>query len=198
MSIDQYDFIEVPGANGIRIPIVKRTDGFEEDTTGVRVPDWMVHISNTSGTTSTLNGYETFTELFGWYCESSRHVKGDATNHLYTSATLWHSDIFIVTQNGIHNQSINKWLTDGTITDQIIIHRIIRTGDAGNYGITVIQELIFQTCHWCGMHNYLDWNIARFTACSRVNTVAGIKQNGVPIGKASCIIDYVNNTVSTS
>jgi hypothetical protein len=197
MSIDMYEYLEIPGASGVRIPLVKRTNGQEEDTTGVRVPDWMVHIGGASGTQSTLNGYEEWTELFGWYCESSRHVKGDSTNNLYTSAKLWHSDVFLITQNGIHNKSVNKWIADGTITDTIKIHRITRTGNTENYGISIIQEIVFQTCHWCGMHSHLDWSIIRFTACTRTNTVTGFRQNGIlaSCGQTSCTIDYTNNTI---
>lgn len=194
MSIDQYEFIECPGANGITIPIVKKTTGEEDDTTGVRVPDWMVKIDGAQ-TSSYINGYTAYTELFGWYAESSRHVKGDSANGLCPSSTLWHSDIFLVMQNGFQNAHINKSVADGTITPNITIIRLSRI----NNKVEVIQTLVFSSCHWVGIHAYLDWSIARFTACIRSNTVQGFDQKeggGGSFGSASCIVDYTQNTVT--
>ncbi|MDR1907435.1 MAG: hypothetical protein LBQ43_01055 [Holosporales bacterium] len=188
--LDQYELLECPGANGVLIPVVKRTDGFEEDTTGVRVPDWMVLIEQSDGQ-STLKGYEKHIELFGWYCESSRHVKGDSSNHLYTSGTLWHSDVFLVMQNGKHNHNINKWIAAGDITTGVTIVRLSRVNDA----IQPLQQLRFEICHWAGMHAYLDWSIARFTACRRSNTVFAFDQGGKSKGQTSCTTNYVDNTV---
>lgn len=191
MSIDQYEFIECPGASGIRIPCVKRSDGLEEDTTGVRVPDWMIYIPG-SDVKSTLAGFEKgYTELFGWYCESSRHVSGNSSNSLYTSSTLWHSDVFFTTQNGPHNHNINTWIAAGTITEFVIIIRLARV----NGKIQRIQQISFKVVHWTGTHAYLDWNIARFTACQRTNTVQGFHQDGTPAGNAACTTNYADNTV---
>ncbi|MDR1207812.1 MAG: hypothetical protein LBJ89_00505 [Holosporales bacterium] len=192
MSIDQYEFIECPGASGIRIPCVKRTDGLEEDTTGVRVPDWMVYIEE-SDVQSTLDGYEDeHTELFGWYCESSRHVTGNSSNSLYTSGTLWHSDVFLVTQNAAHNHNINKWIAAGDITPSVKIIRLTRVNDV----IEPIQEILFEVIHWTGIHAYLDWSITRFTACRRTNKVWGFGQDGTAAGQAACETNYVDNTIA--
>ncbi|MDR0631498.1 MAG: hypothetical protein LBF66_02950 [Holosporales bacterium] len=193
MSIDQYDFIECPGASGVRIPCVKRTDGREDDTTGVRVPDWLVHIEN-SDVYCALEDFPDpgYTELFGWYCESSRHVTGNSSNSLYTSGTLWHSDVFLVTQNAAHNHNINKWIAAGDITASVKIIRLSRVNGA----IEPVQTLLFEVIHWTGMHAYLDWSIARFTACRRTNTVRGFPQDGsAPAGHAECTTNYVDNTV---
>lgn len=75
MSIDQYTYIEIPGNRNIRIPIVKRTSEQEEDSTGVRLPDWLVAITGEELITSSkFSGFEGYTELLGFYCESSRYV----------------------------------------------------------------------------------------------------------------------------
>jgi hypothetical protein len=190
MSIDQYEFIEVPGARDIRIPLVKRTTGLEKDTTGVIVPDWVVYIDG-SNATSTLDGYEDWVELGGWLCESSRHVQGYPINQL-RPAVSWHSPVYLVLPNGPQNPHINNCIAKGICTQRIVIRRITRIGDAT---VTVIQELTFQTCHWCIICAYLDWSIAGFTACVRTNTVIGFTQRGVACGQTSCTINYVDNTI---
>ncbi|MDR1597551.1 MAG: hypothetical protein LBR89_01285, partial [Holosporales bacterium] len=186
--MDQYEFIRVPGTD-VLIPVVKRSDQEEHDTTGVRVPDWMVCIDTCPGE-STLSGFEDYIELFGWYCESSRHVKGDSSNNLRTSGTLWHSDVYLVMQNGVHNHKINTWIADGTIISAVVIERLVRM----NSVVETTQDILFTACHWSGMFSYLDWSIARFTACSRINTVYGFDQeSGSPTGNASCHTDYAEN-----
>lgn len=192
MSIDQYEYIECPGSSGIRIPICKRTRGEEEDRTGAHIPDWMVHIDD-ADTMSTLDGYEDYTELMGWYCESSRHVKGDSVNNLYTAGTLWHSDVFLVMENGRQNAYINRSVADGTITPNIKIVRLTHI----NSEVHAIQTLVFSTCHWAGVHTHMDWTIARFTACQRSNTVQAFTQNGTLKGSALCEVDYETNEVDS-
>lgn len=193
MSIDQYTFIEVPGTRDIRIPIVKRTSEQEEDSTGVRLPDWLVNIKGEDDITSSkFSGFEAFTELFGFYCESSRYVTGDSSNNLYTSGTLWHSDVFLVTQNAKHNASINKAIADGTIFPSVTIVRVSKVNGANQ----PIQELTFTNCHWCSSQAYLDWTITAFTACQRTNRVHGFSQIGEKKGCNACTTDYTQNTVA--
>ncbi|MDR1598071.1 MAG: hypothetical protein LBR89_04015 [Holosporales bacterium] len=198
--MDQYEYLTVPGVD-VRIPVVKRSDQEEHDTTGVRVPDWMVIIDGCTGE-STLNKYEDYIELFGWYCESSRHVRGDSANNLRTSGTLWHSDVFLVMQNGVHNHQINTWINCGKITTYITIVRLTRVNldespeDPSSVQVQTIQELMFATCHWVGMYAYLDWSIARLTACERVNRMHEFKQReGVLGGNTLCHTSYAHNTV---
>lgn len=191
MSIDQYEYLDFPGSSGIRIPLCKKTTGEEEDRTGLHLPDWMVTIDG-AGTNSTLAGYETYTELMGWYCESSRHVKGDSVNNLHTAGTLWHSDVYLVLENGFHNAYITRSVADGTITPNISIVRLSHIQSA----VQKIQELTFSTCHWVGVHNHLDWLFVRFTACKRKNTVTAFKQDGQKRGDNTCITNYETNEVA--
>lgn len=192
MSIDQYTYIEIPGNRNIRIPIVKRTSEQEEDSTGVRLPDWLVAITGEELITSSkFSGFEGYTELLGFYCESSRYVSGDSSINLYTSSTLWHSDVFLVMQNGPHNASINKAIADGTIFPSVEIIRVSKINGANQ----IIQKITFLTCHWCSSQAYLDWSIFAFTACIRMNEVQGFSQRGENKGVAMCTTDYAQNTI---
>lgn len=190
MSIDQYEYLDFPGTSGIRIPICKKTFGEEEDRTGVHIPDWMVSIDG-AGTKSALKDYTQYTELMGWYCESSRHVKGDSVNPLYTGGTLWHSDVFLILENGFHNAYITRSVADGTITPKIVLVRLSHI----NSTVQVVQQLTFSTCHWVGVHNHMDWLLVRFTACKRENKVTAFTQNGTQKGSNACIVDYETNEV---
>lgn len=193
-SIDQYTFIDVPGTRKIRIPIVKRTSEQEEDSTGVRLPDWIVSITGESViTASNFPDFDEYIELFGFYYELSRYVTGDSSNNLYTSGTLWHSDVFLVTQNGLHNVSINKAIADGTIFPEVDILRISKI----NGETKVIQQLTFETCHWCSSQSYLDWTIVAFTACTRTNKIQGFSQEGgLSKGFAAYTTSYTQNTTT--
>lgn len=192
MSLD-YEYIEVPGSSRIRIPLVKRNQDLEEDATGTRVPDWMFCIEGGAGLTkSVIKGYEKYSEVFGWYCESSRHVKGDTTNNLYTSATLWHSDIFLVVQNSNHIAFVKNSIASGHISPEIILIRLTRINNV----VQIVQTLTFNTCHWLAIHAHLDWSILRFTACKRTNSVNGFDQDGNPTGQSTFIVNYATNSTS--
>lgn len=188
MSIDQYEYIDFPGDKDIRIPICKKTLGDAEEQTGIYTPDWMISIDDAQ-TASTIAGYETYAELMGWYCESARHVKGDSADSLRTGGTLWHSDVFLALENGVHNAYINRSVADGTITPTITLVRLMHVNGA----VQTLQTLTFSTCHWVGVHTHLDWIFARFTACKRENKVAAFNQDGSPRGNNTCIINYETN-----
>lgn len=188
----EYEFIECPGSASIRIPIVKRNTHEEDEVTGVRIPDWMVTFDDgNGGTVSTIAGYEHCTELFGWYCESSRHIKGDTHGDLYSSGTLWHSDVFLVLQNGPHLAYVKNAVGGGGITPSITIFRLIRI----NGEVRPKQILKFETGHWVAVHAYASWSIIRFTACKRMNSAFGYTQDGMPTGQSACETDYASNSV---
>lgn len=189
-SIDQYEFIEAPGTNNVRIPIIKRTSEHEQNSSGTRIPDWVVCIEGiTESFLTAPNSFDDCTELFGFYCESAAFMKGDSANNFYPSATIWHSDIFIVTQNGKHTPTIRNYINSGAITQEVSIVRLSRIGEE----IEPIQVLTFETCHWCGIQSHLDWTIARFTACTRTNTTIGVRQDGLKLGKNAWVTHYANN-----
>lgn len=190
-SIDQYEFLEVPGYTDVRIPIVNRTSEKEQDSTGTRLPEWMVTIDGIQ-TVSTVAGFEKYAELYGFYCESASFFKGDSALDLYPSGCIWHSDVFLVTQTGRHTPEIRNHLNQAMMTANITIVRLAKVANT----VHQIQTLTFSTCHWCGIQTYLDWTISRFTACKRTNTIKGFSQGGEDSGAASCEVDYTQNTVT--
>lgn len=185
INIEQYKFIPFPGSSDIVIPTVRKGSALEEDTTSSRLPEWMIKIDK-ADTKSKLDGFKDFTELFGWYCESSRYIRGDASINFYPSGTLWHSDVFLVLQNGDHNTSLNKFVAGGIITDNITIVRLVKI----NNEIQKAQELSFDFCHWCGVESSLDTIFARFTAVVRENKVTSFDQDGTQMGFNTCLTDY--------
>lgn len=192
--IDEYDYLPCPGSTGLLIPVVKRSKT-EDETTGTRVPDWMFFIED-GNTESTIDKFESYCELFGWYCESSRHVQGDSAGHLSTSGTLWHSNVYLVCQNGKHTTFIQNSAATGRITTKVSIVRLIRINNV----VHEQQRIDFLTCHWVGVHTLMSHSICVFTACERTNTVKGFNQAGPqmgnPAGQTSCTIKYLENRVA--
>lgn len=191
MALD-YEFLECPGDVNVRIPLVRRPTKEEDEATGTRIPDWMLSIEDGSGLTeSTYAGFEKYTEILGWYGESSRHIKGDTAGIFYSSATLWHSDVFVVTQNGSHIAFVKNSIASGHISPEVKIVRLTKVNNV----VQIVQMLTFNTCHWLAIHAHLDWSVLRFTACKRTNAMTAFDQAGNQVGQTTFGVDYALNTL---
>ncbi|MDR3285331.1 MAG: hypothetical protein LBS83_01460 [Holosporales bacterium] len=190
-SIDQYPILEVPGVSGLRIPLWKSADAYD-DSLGTEIPDWMVSFEG-GGTESTLTGYSNFTRLCGFLYECSHNILESSEVGYYPSGIIWASTVHLVLQNGKHKVYINKTVSDGLITPIIQIVRLVRIGG----GATMQQSIIFEHCHWNYITSANDFIVAGFTAVKRTNTVKQRDQNtGMEMGQNSTTADYSQNLVS--
>jgi hypothetical protein len=196
-SIEQYPILEVPGVSGLRIPLWKTANTYD-DSLGTEVPDWMIRLKN-GNTKSTLSGngandhpLTEYTRLCGFQYELSHSVLESSEIGYYPSGIIWASTVHLVLQNGGHKVYITKAVSDGLITPSIEIVRLVRVGD----GPVLNQSIRFRHCHWNYITSSNDFIVAGFTAIRRINTVYSRKQrNGDLIGHAVVITNYSKNQV---
>ncbi len=93
----QYGHIPLATDPNISIPVV---DPRIRHINNVTTPEWMISIDKFL--TSNVEGYETYTELFGWFAEQARLTKGNTATQLFSTSAVQHSNIMVVIPNGMY------------------------------------------------------------------------------------------------
>ncbi|MBY0282265.1 MAG: hypothetical protein K2W94_08970 [Alphaproteobacteria bacterium] len=182
-----YKIIELPGKSNFRIATTD-IENPENNPDGVKSPEWMIKIDDL--TTSDVDNFNGYTELFGWHGESSRFTTGDISNNLFTSATLKHSDLVVLMSNGGYAATLETNMNTGT---PINVLTIIRLGNIKATKVTM-QQIDYTNCFIQSFQQQLDRIILRLTVTSKTNTIFVYDKTGLNQGQVVSTVDYSKNT----
>ncbi len=184
-----YTIVEIPGLSTLRIPKIVNP---QAEGAGAHSPEWMVKIKgpDEAFTNSKVSDYEEYSELLGYYAESSRYTSPNiACTSLHTSASVRHSELALIIPVTDSTSTLEQALNIGTIMEEIIVIRL------GNIGTTkiLLQSIIYKNC-WMQRHQQqIDELLIRFTVGSKQNTIHVYKEDGVAGGKKVSFYDYILN-----
>jgi hypothetical protein len=181
-----FQIIELPGKRTFRIATtdVPVTD---EDI-GVKSPEWMVSMDKLM--CSTVEGFDDYVELFGWYGESSRFTSPDASGPLFTSSTLRHTDLILIIPYGGYCAQIESNMNLGQPINSL---KIVRLGNISQAKVK-LQELEYTNCKIQTCQQQLDRMIIHVQIATKTNTVFVYGQDGTSQGQMVSKADYVKNT----
>lgn len=181
-----YTITDLPGKKPLKMAT---TDTMAPDDITVHSPEWLVKIDNLLS--STLDGYQDFTEIFGWQEESSRFTSGNLSNQLLGSATLKHSGLILLIPNGGHSAQIELKMNRGVPLD---IVQIVRLGNIRDVKVK-LQLLEYRSCWIQAFQQQLDRVILTLSVSYKKNTIYIYDQSGGNKGQMVSEVDYVKGNV---
>lgn len=181
-----YTLTDVPGRKPLKIATTDKTGN--EDIT-VYSPEWMVKIEQLLS--SSLEGYEDFSEIFGWQEESSRFTAGNVSNQLLGSATLKHSGLILLIPNGGHAAQIELKMNRGV---PLSLVQIVRLGNIRDVKLK-LQVLEYHSCWIQSFQQELDRLILTLSVSYKKNTLFIYDQDGGNKGQMVSEVDYVKGNV---
>lgn len=183
----QYGNIPLAGDQNISIPVV---DPRIKHTNSVTTPEWMISIDKFL--TSNVEGYEGFTELFGWFAEQARLTKGSTATQLFSTSAVQHSNIMIVIPNGMYLPLLETVMNSGSNIGAV---KIVRLANISDLKIP-IQEVDYTNCKIDSIQQKLDEIIMSIRPETRMNTVIQYAQDGSKLGQNVSFFDYVTGKAS--
>jgi hypothetical protein len=178
----QYGYIPVNGDRDSQIPVVDPKLSY---TDPVATPEWMISIDRLLS--STIDGYETFAELHGWFAEQARLTKGNTASQLLSTATVQHSNVMIVIPMGIYLPLLETAMTSGTNLSSIKIVRLANITDLK----VPLQEVEYTDSKIESIQQQLDEIILSIRPETRLNTIIQYGQDGRKEGQNVSFFDYV-------
>lgn len=178
----QYGTIPLAGEAGITIPVV---DPHIKHTNSVTTPEWMISIDKFLS--SSIEGYEDYTELYGWVAEQARLTKGSTATQLFSTAAVQHSNILIVIPNGLYLPLLETAMNAGSNLARVKIVRLANITDLK----VPIQEVEYMNCKIDSIQQKLDEIILSIRPETRMNTVVQYAQDGSKLGQNVSFFDYV-------
>ncbi|AIK95579.1 hypothetical protein [Candidatus Odyssella acanthamoebae] len=178
----QYGSIPLVGDQNVSIPVV---DPRIKHLNSVTTPEWMISIDKLLS--SNIEGYETFTELYGWFAEQARLTKGSTASQLFSTSAVQHSNILIVIPNGLYLPMLETIMNTGSNLSAI---KIVRLANITDLKIP-IQEVDYTNCKVESIQQKLDEIILSIRPETRMNTVIQYAQDGSKLGQNVSFFDYV-------
>ncbi|MDR1907367.1 MAG: hypothetical protein LBQ43_00710 [Holosporales bacterium] len=178
-----YDLLEVPGLDNLKIAVLPAMHRSErDDDAGVRTREWTLSMDKIFLPLMTI-------ELFGWYAESERETGTDVGNQLFTSSSLRHSELVVVIPCGMHLTDLENKLASGAIISNVIISRFIRDGGIAE---TPIQTNTFRQCHITMVQQYLDYIIVQMRISKKQVTCTAYDQDGFITGMGMYDVSFIS------
>lgn len=150
----------------------------------VTTPEWMIAIDDLL--ISTIKGYETYSELFGWHAESSRETKGNVSGDLVSNAAVKQSDVIIVIPMGIYMPTMDNMMQTGKVLELVSIVRLANIADLK----IPVQTIEFANCQICKIQQRLETAVITIRPVKRTNTVYQYGQDGLKTGQTVSEFDY--------
>lgn len=169
------------------IPMVNQSIHHEGRVT---TPEWMISIDDLLS--SSIENFETFSELYGWFAEQARLTKGYTSDQFFSTASVQHSNVIIVLPAGIYIPTLESKMNMGANIALIKIVRLSNNGDVKQSN----QEIEFTNCKIESMRQELDNIIISFRPETRQNTIIQYGQDGTKLGQAVTKFDYTTGTAS--
>lgn len=178
----QYGNIPLSGDKNVSIPVV---DPRIKHTNNVATPEWMISIDHILS--SNVEGYENFTELYGWFAEQARMTKGTTASQLFSTSAVQHSNILIVIPNGLYLPLLETIMNSGGNLSDVKIVRLANITDLK----VPIQEVEYTNCKVESIQQHLDEIVLSLRPETRTNTVIQYAQDGSKLGQNVSFFDYV-------
>lgn len=170
------------GGDRVSIPMIDPKLRMDNQVT---TPEWMVSMDDLL--MSTITGYETFSELFGWHAEHSRETRGNVSGDLVSNASVRQSDVIVIVKMGLYIPKLDNLMVSGKVLDMITIIRL------GNYEDKKlpIQTIEFSACQISKIEQRLDKAVITFRPVKRTNTITQYDQvEGKKLGQTVSEYDY--------
>lgn len=181
-----FQIVRLPGKKDLRVAVTDMLH--EEDMMGIKSPEWMVRIDGLMQ--SSVEGFNDYVELFGWYAESSRYTSADVGGPLFTSATLRHTDLILIIPYGGYCTQIESNMNLGIGIENLSIVRLANIGQAK----VTVQLIEYKTCKIQSCQQQLDRMVLHVMIGSKTNTVYVYGQDGQSQGQMVSHVNYINNT----
>lgn len=187
--MSQYKHIRIGGSD-FRLPVVENKLAPNDAVAfnGASTPEWMVSMD--SDLKSSISGYDSYSELYGWYGQSGRFTSGDISNRLFTSASLKHSSLVIQIPNGDYAATLETKMNNGTHYDKITIVRLGNIESA----CVILQQIDFGICRIQSMAQELDRLNIELIVTTKSNTIFVYDNTGANTGQTVSQVDYSQNT----
>lgn len=179
-----FQIVNLPGKKDFRIAT---TDSSSSDSSAVKSPEWMIKIDKLLQ--SSVEGFQDYVELFGWYAESSRFTNPDVSGPLFTTSTLRHSDLILIIPYGGYCAQLESNMNLGVGISNL---NIVRLGNIGQMKVTM-QLIEYKTCKIQSCQQQLDRMILHVMIGSKTNTVYVYGQDGQNQGQMVSQVDYIQN-----
>ncbi len=153
----------------------------------VTTPEWMISIDDLLS--STIEDYEQYCELLGWYAEQARITKGNTANQLFASATVQHSNIIVIVPNGTFGPTLENKMNTGSNLSEVTISRLANMGEMK----VLLQEIKFTNCKIETIQQQLDKLVLTLRPETRENTVYQYDQSGQKEGQTVSKFDYTTS-----
>ena len=177
----QYGSQNLIGDRDVSIPVV---DPNIKHTGSIASPEWMIKIDDLL--TSTIDGFEGYCELYGWFAEQARLTKGNTVGQLFSTSAVQHSNILVVVPNGMYLPLLETKMNSGS---NISMVRIVRLSNITDY-LLPVQEIEYQNCKVDSIQQKLDEIILSIRPETRTNIVTQYGQDGGKLGQNVSRFDY--------
>lgn len=182
MSLNKKQYTTITlGDRSISIPIVNPSI---QHTNNISTPEWMIQMDDLLS--STIENFEDFGELYGWYAEQARLTQGHTANQLISTSAVQHSNILVVLPVGIYIPSLENKMNSGANIASILIVRLMNVGDMKEKQ----QMVLFNDCKIESMQQQLDQTIISFRPTARTNIIFKYSQAGELEGQSVSFFDY--------
>ncbi len=162
------------------VPLHERPAGVS-----ISSPEWIVKMDDLI--TSTLTGFEEFTEILGFRAESGRFSSGN--NPALSAASLRHTELIIVMSNGTYAPKLETRMNSGK---PITLIEIVHLGNAGRR----LQTIKYGGCRLQSFQQDVkDSLILSFQVSKRTNTIHNYDAEGTATGQDETTVDYTQNKV---
>jgi type VI protein secretion system component Hcp len=151
-------------------------------------PEWMILIDDLMS--SSIENFEDYGELYGWYAEQARVTEGSTANNLFSTSTVQHSNVVIVIPNNVYGPTLEFKMASGSKLSKI---KIVRLSNMKNLKVA-IQVVTFANCRIESIQQQLDRLVVSFRPEKRENKVFKWKQDGKKEGQAVTKFDYTKGT----
>lgn len=159
-------------------------------TPTIKAPEWVVEIPDI--TKSNVDGFETYSELFDWHAEYSRHTLGHPGNEMFTSAAIEHTEVSLLIPAGTYTALIRQKLNNGAVIETITIKRLGNMTDLKK----PLQTITYSDCIFTRASQSGDYFAVSFRFVKVKEENAEMKQEDEGEGGQNvCEVDYSKTTI---
>ena len=177
------------------MPTVFDRENASSSATVARTPEWMISFGEKGKelTSSGVDKFDGYVELYGWHSESSRYVSGDVSGALFTSAAVKNSDLIVVLPHGEHEPKLELWMYQGKNIKEVNIVRLGWTEGE----IKVFQQIKFKVVRLIEYQQNVQYCVFYAQVQSKNNDITVFKQqDGTASGHKISDINFRENTLS--
>ena len=157
----------------------------------VKSPEWVVEIPDV--TKSTIEGFETYAELFDWHAEYSRHTLGHPGNEMFTSAAIEHTEVSLLIPAGTYTALIRQKLNNGAVIATVTIKRLGNMTDLKK----PLQTLTYSNCIFTRASQSGDYFAVAFRFVKVHEENVEISQTDESAGGNNvCDVDYSQTSIA--